>query len=657
GDSAFMDCRNLVRATLPKSLQSIGSAAFMNCSKLASVSVPKGVEIVGGFAFAGCDALETIAVPSTVTGLGVYAFANSRSLTTVRFGKGVTQILTGTFFGCEKLTSVGLPSALESIGEAAFSKCESLLAVALPETLLEIGERAFAECGSLVKVVIPEKTASIGDFAFSECTGLSEVTVSGEETAIGTLAFDGTPWQRGLGAFAVLNGTLMKYQGTAKNASIPQGVTRVGGCAFKDCKKLVSVAVRKGVTAIGEEAFANCGKLTEAAIARTVTQIAANAFANCDKVVIRGYANTEAEAFAAKQGLPFESAGILPISITEASLSAPEQVYTGEPLVPKVTATLDGKRLTEGTDYTVAYSYNIHAGNGIFVATGIGRYDGKKTGTFIIRKAAQSLSVAQPQSMLAGKTQKLKVSEAKTAVYFASSNTKIAKVSEDGVVTGTGYGTAKITVTAKGSDYKTVKKTVSVKVTCPAPKISKIGNVKSGLRILWNASAGAAAYRVFCKDKNGEWQKVGDTTDTAFTAKTDGSTALKVGKKYTFAVRCIKKKGSSVYTSAMREVGKSYVYVPATELEKPVSVKANTAALSWTKTAGVTGYQVQYSKDQTFTKGVRSGKVGNAGKTSAEVDSLGRGKTYYFRIRTYITVRGKNYSSAWSKVKSVVVSG
>ncbi|MGX8703184.1 MAG: leucine-rich repeat protein, partial [bacterium] len=47
GDSAFMDCRNLVRATLPKSLQSIGSAAFMNCSKLASVSVPKGVEIVG----------------------------------------------------------------------------------------------------------------------------------------------------------------------------------------------------------------------------------------------------------------------------------------------------------------------------------------------------------------------------------------------------------------------------------------------------------------------------------------------------------------------------------------------------------------------------------------------------------------------------------
>lgn len=71
--------------------------------------------------------------------------------------------------------------------------------------------------------------------------------------------------------------------------------------------------------------------------------------------------------------------------ISSARVSAiPSQTYTGSAITPTVTVTYDGATLTEGTDYTVAYSNNVGPGTATVTITGIGGYAGSTSLTFMI---------------------------------------------------------------------------------------------------------------------------------------------------------------------------------------------------------------------------------------------------------------------------------
>lgn len=80
------------------------------------------------------------------------------------------------------------------------------------------------------------------------------------------------------------------------------------------------------------------------------------------------------------------------------------------------------------------------------------------------------------------------------------------------------------------------------------------------------------------------------------------------------------------------------------------NISGRKIAVSWKKTALVSGYQIKYS-------------VGNKAKTltvsnkytSKKISNLSKGKTYKVYIRTYKTVKGKKVYSAWSKARSVKV--
>ncbi len=62
--------------------------------------------------------------------------------------------------------------------------------------------------------------------------------------------------------------------------------------------------------------------------------------------------------------------------------------YTGKAITPSPTVTLDGKALSEGTDYQVSYSNNVSVGTATVTVTGVGGYEGEATATFAIRRAA-----------------------------------------------------------------------------------------------------------------------------------------------------------------------------------------------------------------------------------------------------------------------------
>lgn len=100
--------------------------------------------------------------------------------------------------------------------------------------------------------------------------------------------------------------------------------------------------------------------------------------------------------------------------------------------------------------------------------------------------------------------------------------------------------------------------------------------------------------------------------------------------------------------------------VPTFAASKPsatqiTSIKAvdNGFKVKWKKKS-CTGYQIQYSTSKKFAKkGTKVLKVNKAKTTSKAVKKLKAKKKYYVRVRTYKTVKKKNYYSKWSANYSV----
>lgn len=75
--------------------------------------------------------------------------------------------------------------------------------------------------------------------------------------------------------------------------------------------------------------------------------------------------------------------------------SVPDQVYIGSALTPAVTVKDGTATLKSGTDYTVAYSDNVNAGEGVITVTGKGSYTGTVTVKFKIVKATYTVTLSR----------------------------------------------------------------------------------------------------------------------------------------------------------------------------------------------------------------------------------------------------------------------
>ena len=86
------------------------------------------------------------------------------------------------------------------------------------------------------------------------------------------------------------------------------------------------------------------------------------------------------------------------INISEATVTASDQTYTGSALTPSVTVTFGGETLTSD-DYDVAYSNNTNVGEATITVTGKGDYKGTATGHFSISKAAATYTSPAAQTL------------------------------------------------------------------------------------------------------------------------------------------------------------------------------------------------------------------------------------------------------------------
>lgn len=107
-----------------------------------------------------------------------------------------------------------------------------------------------------------------------------------------------------------------------------------------------------------------------------------------------------------------------------------------------------------------------------------------------------------------------------------------------------------------------------------------------------------------------------------------------------------------------KKVGKDIVNTKQKKASfKKVKAQRKAIAFEWKKVSGIKGYQIQYTTDKKFKKGVKSTTITKQKTTKKTVKKLKGKKKYYVRIRTYKTqkINGKTVKvySNWSKTKSV----
>lgn len=131
--NAFSNSDNLIKITLPESVDIIEAKAFYKCTNLISIEMPKEMISIGEQAFYECASLRSIIIPD-----------------------GITTIESKTFTECTSLQNIYLPSTLQNIEYQAFYSCKSLGEIQLNEGLQRIGDQAFYECG--LKILYIPKT-------------------------------------------------------------------------------------------------------------------------------------------------------------------------------------------------------------------------------------------------------------------------------------------------------------------------------------------------------------------------------------------------------------------------------------------------------------------------------------------------------------------
>ena len=126
-------------------------------------------------------------------------------------------------------------------------------------------------------------------------------------------------------------------------------------------------------------------------------------------------------------------------------------------------------------------------------------------------------------------------------------------------------------------------------------------------------------------------------------------TGLSAAKNYYFKVRAYRSAGGANVYSSYSSYKWCGTATAATSITK-ITAGAKKVSLQWKNVSGESGYQVYMatSKNGTYSK-IASPKT-NA--TSYTKSGLTKGKTYYFKVRTYRKVNGQTVYSNFSTVKS-----
>lgn len=731
GRNAFNLCEKLEGIVIPAGVSAIESETFRGCSSLESVTIPNSVTSIGAYAFAFCSELDRISIPDSVTSFGAQAFQGCSNLGSVSIPKGTTSISYGMFYECKSLQSVSIPDSITEIGSMSFYGCTALSGISLPSKVTVIGNSAFYNCGNLTTLTIPDDVTRIGEYAFYKCVGLTGIALPVKITEISKGAFEEcfglktvnmqSPYIASFGSnvfkncFNLTKITVAKLNLPAISSLKEAGYesilsyasSDIGLCQFEDLYDwtYTGSAIEPDVElrywygdsywsytslvngtdyTLSYKNNVNAGMATVIATgingltgsieaAFTILPVNVSYWENPQGLVIdpieeQTYSGTEIKPtpsvtwngkrlaegtdysvkyyentyvgtgtvelnftgnFKGSREIDFKI-GKVPIS--DAVVSATDQIYTGKEIKPTITVTWHDQELKSGDDYSVEYSNNINAGAATITLTGKGCFKDEKVCSFTILPLpmTEATVAAIPDQIYTG----MEIKPTIWAVWnhqALSEGTDYTVAYQDNIQ----VGTAKAILTGIGNfggEYE-----IPFKIVSEAPEPIKINLFMAVIRGIPNQVYTGKAIKpkitVTCKG-------------ITLTEGTDYTVAYKNNQKIGKATVTIT--GIGNYTGS-----KSATFSIVPKAVKISRLKAGQKSLTiqWKKGSTIDGYEIQYGLKKDF-KGAKKITVSDAKTISYEIKKLKAQKVYYVRIRTFKKAGGKKYYSEWSKTLS-----
>lgn len=273
--------------------------------------------------------------------------------------------------------------------------------VIIPNTIVSIKNSAFSGCSVYGELVIPDSVVSIDDHAFEWCTGFTGLSIGNGITEIKRWVFE---FCTGLSgnliipeSVTVIGREAFAYCSNLSGALvIPDSTVSIHNSAFRACKGFTSLVLSSNLNVIGPHAFLDCSGLSgNLVIPSSITYINYGAFKNCsslDKIYVL-----------AKD---FNLSGANDEFLNSANVF---YGYSGTPI----------------ENYARANGLTFHAFG-------------------VVIEGKSSLSTAESVAL---ETEITVPPGASNRLTWASSDTAVVSVDENGVLTANGPGSAEIVVT------------------------------------------------------------------------------------------------------------------------------------------------------------------------------------------------------------------
>lgn len=567
-NSAFAKKTSLKAVTLPDTVTVIGTFAFDGCTNLSDVSLSKNLQKLGVHAFRDCKSLIEIEIPKSLEEVVSFSgsgpsggpFCNS-GLTSVTFEAGTDRVVGNLFHYAEKLENVALLDTMTTIGDNAFYECKSLREIKLLNKLTAIGAEAFEDCTALESIDIPDTVTKIGTRAFDGCNSLAAVKLSEKLKTIPSYAFNGCSSLTAIKLPENLNSIEANaFQGSGLQAvTIPASCAAVGSYAFAGCKGLATVTLQQGVKTIGSYCFNGCTALENVAIADTVEAIGAYAFYNCDmlsKVVIPNSVTSLGNyIFANNEKLADVKLGTGLTAIPQyAFYECPALKSISIPYRVTAIGTKAFANCTGFTEITIPQSVTSISSDAFSYPKNMTIYgvSGSKAETFANDKGINFVAKSISATNVSLNKTELTLKKGETATLVASimpenftdtiswrsTDTKVATVTDAGLVKGVAVGTAKIKVTVGSTSAL-----CTVNVIQPVTSIS-LNKTSLTMDALNTYQLTATAYPTTAVSRDIAWS----SSDSSI-ASVDEKGLVTAHKKGTATIKATAKDGSNISNS------------------------------------------------------------------------------------------------------------
>ena len=332
---------------------------------------------------------------------------------------------------------------------------------------------------------------------------------------------------------------------------------------------------------------------------------------------------------------------------TVISISEQNYVYDGTPKTPAVSVYYNGILLSENVDYSLTYSDFVVAGTAKVTVTGINSYTGSVTKEFTIKPItfnSKNLSVTFDKTSL---------------VYYGSAVHPVMYVSFNGqpLVQDVDYkvtysknnapGRATVKITGIGNFAGSVSKTFIISPQ-KVNSVSIAKNSATTATVSWGKVDKVSGYEILKYDanKNSFVHAVyasADSTSYQFTK-------LQNSALHSYIVKAYKTIDGDKYFGEQSDAVSVFIK-PAKAQLTSVTMKNSTLNVEWKK-LDCTGYEIIYTTDRKFKKGLKTVKIKNSNTTKKAIKKLKKGKKYYVKVRAYAVNNGEKLYGSKSTMLS-----